>query len=286
MKTAVVLLIALLGLVTAIQRVRPANPASVKTQFDKFIAKYNKTYSGAAEYNLRLRYFEQNLKGLAVQRAVMARNDQTSWTVDITPLFDLSADEKTYYTGRQKMPAAGLATSCLAHGVTAPTLDTSATPTTWDWRTHGVVNPVKNQGQCGSCWAFSTIGVIESKFAIAGHTLTSFSEQEIVDCSVGCSEEPPYGKVCNQGCNGGWPWNAYEDIIGWKGLELESSYVYTAQTGTCERSKYGPPAAPISNGASSSPSVRCWSARSPPPSCPSPTRASSTGSAKAASISR
>jgi len=125
-------------------------------------------------------------------------------------------------------------------------LSTEATPTSWDWRTHGVVNPVKNQGQCGSCWAFSTIGVIESKYAIKGNTLTSFSEQEIVDCSVGCSEEPPYGKVCNQGCNGGWQWNAFYDIIGWKGVELETEYPYTAQTGTCKRTQHTAEA-PISN---------------------------------------
>jgi len=140
-----------------------------------------------------------------------------------------------------------LAISCLAHGVTAARLDVSATPTSWDWRTKGVVNPVKNQGQCGSCWAFSTIGVIESKYAIKGNPLTEFSEQEVVDCSQGCSEEPPYGKVCNQGCNGGWQWNAFYDIVTWKGVELETAYPYTAQTGTCQRSQHGPPEAPITN---------------------------------------
>jgi len=240
MKSAVLVVVALLGLAAALPRI------NVKPQFDAFLAKYGKSYATEAEYNRRLGYFEQNLKKLAHLRATMTRSGQASWTADITFMFDLNDDERSYYTGRQKYNATGLAISCLAHGVTAAQLDTSATPTSWDWRTKNVVNPIKNQGQCGSCWAFSTIGVIESKFAIKGNTLTSFSEQEIVDCSHGCSNEPPYGDVCNQGCNGGWQWNAFYDIVSWGGVELESQYTYTAQTGTCHKADYKS-YAPISN---------------------------------------
>jgi C1A family cysteine protease len=78
-----------------------------------------------------------------------------------------------------------------------------------DWRTKGVVNPIKNQQQCGSCWAFSTISVIESLWAIKGNPLTSFSEQLLVDCSAGCSEIQNTS-VCNSGCDGGWQWNAFQ----------------------------------------------------------------------------
>jgi len=79
-----------------------------------------------------------------------------------------------------------------------------------------------------------TIGNIESQWAIKGNKLTSFSEQLLVDCSHGCSNEPPYGNVCNQGCNGGWQWNAFGDIIAWGGVETEKEYPYTAVTGTCQ----------------------------------------------------
>jgi len=131
------------------------------------------------------------------------------------------------------------ARSCLAHGVTADYtgLDLSALPTAFDWREKGVVNPIQDQGQCGSCWTFSTIAAIESALAIknGASTLKKFSEQEIVDCSHGCSNEPPYGDVCNQGCDGGWPWNAFSDVVTWKGLQTEAAYPYTAYTGTCHQ---------------------------------------------------
>jgi len=64
-----------------------------------------------------------------------------------------------------------------------------------------------------------------------------FSEQLLVDCSTGCSNEPPYGVVCNQGCGGGWQWNAFEDIMTWGGVETETEYPYTAEDGTCQINK-------------------------------------------------
>jgi len=74
------------------------------------------------------------------------------------------------------------------------TLDTESIPASVDWRTSGAVNGVKDQGQCGSCWAFSSIAAIEGHHQIATGQLLSLSEQQLVDCS---------GSFGNQGCNGG-----------------------------------------------------------------------------------
>ena len=71
-------------------------------------------------------------------------------------------------------------------------------PEVVDWRVFGVVNPIKNQQRCGSCWAFSTTGTLESVWAVAKGALYNFSEQQLVDC---CGAK---GYQC-QGCNGAWP---------------------------------------------------------------------------------
>jgi cathepsin F len=155
----------------------------------------------------------------------------------INKFTDMSKEEFSKKMLPQKVPGAALANSCLAKGVTAPKLDVSALPTAFDWRDKKVVAPVKDQGQCGSCWAFSTVATIESQWAIKGNKLTQFSEQLLVDCSHGCSNEPPYGPVCNQGCDGGWQWNAYSDVITWGGVETETEYPYTAATGTCNMNR-------------------------------------------------
>src|SRR5579875_889283 len=90
---------------------------------------------------------------------------------------------------------------------------------------------------CGSCWAFSTVATIESAWAIKTGKLLSLSEQEVVDCSKGCTLVPPYGQVCNSGCEGGWPWTAYFDLINMGGLESENDYSYRGVDEVCAFNK-------------------------------------------------
>jgi C1A family cysteine protease len=94
-----------------------------------------------------------------------------------------------------------------------------------DWVAKGAVTRVKDQGQCGSCWAFSTTGGIEGAVQIASGKLTSLSEHELVDCA---------GAQGNQGCNGGLMDSAFKYVQQKGGLCTEADYAYTARDGTCK----------------------------------------------------
>jgi len=178
-------------------------------------------YQNKAEFDLRFEVFKQN-----VDKITAHNNQKDSWKMGVNQFTDMTPQEFRKYT------------SCVSGNITRPdaskfqaTLSNKTVPSSVDWVAAGDVTPIKNQGQCGSCWAFSTTGVIESRTAIAGKGLTSLSEQQLVDCAG------------QGGCNGGWPDQALYYVYGDKGLCTENDYQYRAVAQGCYAnscSKYDP----------------------------------------------
>jgi hypothetical protein len=102
-------------------------------------------------------------------------------------------------------------------------LPTNNLKTTVDWAPK--LNAIKDQGQCGSCWAFSAVGALEGVHSVLKGNLYNLAEQELVDCS---------GSFGNQGCNGGLMDSAFEYIISVGGLAVQTDYPYTATDGQCK----------------------------------------------------
>jgi cathepsin L len=207
MKLTVALLIALFIGVALAQ-------TQIDSAFTKWTAAHNKQYKSAEELALRKGIFADNVKLINEHNA-----KNLSFTMGLNEFADLTnAEFKRYYTTKT------IDTTKLnvAPGRSFP--ENLKLPVTVDWRQHNAVTPIKNQGQCGSCWSFSTTGSVEGAFALATGNLISLSEQQLVDCS---------GSYGNDGCNGGLMDDAFQYIIAIGGLETESRYPYTAQDGSC-----------------------------------------------------
>jgi len=176
-----------------------------ETHFKTFLKTHGKVYEGD-EVAYRFGIFKASMD------AVLEHNSGNhSWTKGINQFSDLTDVE--FERSMLGYVSRGKNTDAISGEFTGDV----------DWR-DTAITPIKDQRQCGSCWAFSTTGGMEGAGYIASKKVVSLSEQSLVDCS---------GSYGNQGCNGGLMDNAFKYIKA-KGIPLESAYPYTAKDGTCK----------------------------------------------------
>lgn len=194
-------------------------------EFLKYVSKFGKSYGTKEEFEFRADVFKNTLSAIMSENS---KNDNT-FRLAVNKFADWTPAEYKRILSYKPI-----------RGAKAPveTDFVAAIPDSVDWRTEGKVNPVKDQGQCGSCWAFSAIGAIESRSAIKTGTLVSLSEQQLVDCAGG-----EYG---NMGCDGGDMGTAIQYSHDF-GNELESTYPYKAVDQTCQYDKKNVVVTPAGN---------------------------------------
>ncbi|XP_042873858.1 cathepsin L-like isoform X3 [Penaeus japonicus] len=180
--------------------------------FKGFMKKYNKAYNSQSEFKKRFSIFRQNLKKIHI----LQQSERGTAKYGPTKFSDLTEHEFRRMLGLRPDLKPTLSQMEPAE------IPSEEIPSSFDWRDHGIVTPVKNQGMCGSCWAFSVTGNVEGQWALKHKHLYSLSEQELVDCDK-----------TDEGCNGGMPENAYEAIAKLGGLETENDYPYEAKDDQC-----------------------------------------------------
>jgi len=171
----------------------------------------NKEYLSSVEHDYRFNVFKAN-KQRIVDHYALAGPERT-YTLGLNLFADLTEEEFTrQYLGiKQAKPQAK----------EGKLLTSGPLPDKVNWKDAGAVTPVKNQGQCGSCWAFSAVGALEGLNYQKNKSLLSFSEQQLVDC-----------EKQDQGCGGGLMENAFS-YVKTNGITLETKYPYKGRDGTC-----------------------------------------------------
>mmetsp|Transcript_21038 Transcript_21038/g.38940 ORF Transcript_21038/g.38940 Transcript_21038/m.38940 type:complete len:361 (-) Transcript_21038:132-1214(-) len=185
--------------------------------FKTWVQENNKEYSDGEELYKRLQVFRANLA------TIRHHNSQDrNYILGLNQFADLTDEEFT----EMLLGSRGNEEEYY-EGEVYESLNTDL-PSSVDWRVKGVVNPIKNQGQCGSCWAFGAVAAIESALALKTGKLVRLSEQQLVDCTTS------YG---NDGCKGGYTANAYKYIIDKGGLETTYDYPYLGVDAECQANK-------------------------------------------------
>ncbi|XP_031435998.1 procathepsin L-like [Clupea harengus] len=200
-------------------------------EFHAWKLKFEKSYSSLEEEAHRKNIW------LSTRRKVLTHNilaDQgiKTYRMGMNQFSDMNSEEYSQTVLRRSMIPSN-ETKAMPHRGTItskPKGGAAKLSTSVNWRDNGCVTPVKNQGKCGSSWAFSTTGALESNYCIQYGHLPSLSEQQLVDCSRS------YG---NKGCKGGRIDPSFQYVIDNGGIETEAYYPYEAKDGSCRFDRSG-----------------------------------------------
>ncbi|XP_061343144.1 cysteine proteinase mucunain-like [Gastrolobium bilobum] len=190
--------------------------------YEQWLVEHGKLYSALGEKEKRFEIFKDNLRFIDEHNA----KNQT-YKVGLNRFADLSNEEyRAKYLGTRFDPNRNSKLAKTRSNRYAPRVGDKL-PKFVDWRKKGAVVPVKNQGSCGSCWAFSAIAAVEGINKIVTGDLVSLSEQELVDCD----------RNINAGCDGGLMDYAFEFIINNGGIDSEEDYPYRGVDGRCDQQR-------------------------------------------------
>ncbi|KAL3268647.1 hypothetical protein HHI36_007751 [Cryptolaemus montrouzieri] len=211
MKTIILLLVLCLALSHAFTR------QELEKQWKNFQIDFNKSYKSPVEARKRFSIFEDNMKKIE-EHNIRFKNGEVSFTKGINKFADWTVEEFLDYVNQYKVPKH----SQKGSEVFKPNSNIML-PDAVDWRTQGCITGVKDQGICGSCWAFSTTGSLEAQLYLQKGKLISLSEQNLIDCSWAEG---------NEGCGGGLMTSAWE-YVQKNGCESEDDYPYKEVDGKC-----------------------------------------------------
>lgn len=192
----------------------PSSTSNVDELFNKFVQEHRRSYFSKDEYNYRLGVFTENLKEIEEMNA--NPNDQAVYGIN------LFAD----WTNEEFMKLNGLKASENEENVERVGRDVTLRGNV-DWTEK--TQPIKNQGACGSCWAFAAVGVHEAAWNIRFNQLFDLSEQQLVDCAG--------IQFLNFGCNGGMYNRAWNYVKSFGGLNSQENYPYQAVDQKCAAKK-------------------------------------------------
>jgi len=195
----------------------PDHRVALDKTWELWKVQHGRRYESSAEEIYRREVFNNNKREIEKHNRLY-REGKESYSQATNHLSDLTHQEFLNILGNFKS---------FENNTEVEVMNFNATvdiPAKVDWRDEGAVLPIKNQGHCGSCWAFAAVATLEGAHKISTGELTDLSEQQLVDCSY------RYG---NQGCEGGWPLKALQYVRDNQGLDTEESYPYMTKMGYC-----------------------------------------------------